>query len=230
MDFLIPKVPSKNRMRVNWRRGRARLAGVYDKLPIAIVASIAGIVLFIYGWINITPKTVWVSGYSTSNGRSVGSYMRRPPGSVPRDAPYETARFIGFILILSGGIFSLRTINKYYNALDDSLLPPILENIPKPIKISVPNKKAKARKEWNCIVCNGLIVKDSFYYYDSFQKLYSGRIKYCSSCRMILIQEKESNDSKYKQQMKLYINARERQYEKYFGPVDPNYKSNYFSI
>ncbi len=71
--------------------GRARIAGIFTILPIALLLQIGGCAVNLTAKYESTPKSVSVSGYYRSDGTYVHPYHRRPPGAAQYDAPFEEA-------------------------------------------------------------------------------------------------------------------------------------------
>ena len=84
----------------NSQRRKSQLTG--------ISLIVGGFLLWMFGCAGVTPASVFVSGYSRSNGTYVHSYSRRHADSVTHDAPFETAELLGF-LSACAGIYSLIT-------------------------------------------------------------------------------------------------------------------------
>lgn len=164
---------------------RARLAGLYSRLPI-------GVGLLLIGWFvlgvcssNITPSSVSVRGYYRRDGTYVSPYHRRPPGSVAHDEPYQFGALCGLGLAIAGLISTGSFIHALWKKSDFDLLPPIgyVSTLPPPpVKPRVPDAFAKSRKLWRCRRCPRLISVGDRYWYFSNPAPYAGRERICPSC------------------------------------------------
>jgi hypothetical protein len=100
------------------------------RIGISLFVLIGCIFLIIYAQSNLTPKTVYVSGYTKKDGTRVSSYYRRPPGSVEHDSPYETIKYLSIFAIVADGIFFYASCKKYKDEEYQNTKPPRQEVFP----------------------------------------------------------------------------------------------------
>lgn len=211
-----------------WKRfrhllGRAWLAGMFTWFPAGLFGSIIGIFLFVYAQSNLTPYSVSVRGYYRSNGTYVSSYMRRPPGSVKHDEPYEGLRLFAGLIVIAGTAASGISVYRIVKVSDIDFLPRIdyKSHLPeKPRDIHIPHKLAKARSTWLCTRCCVAINPGDLYFYYGDR----WRTRFCPNCRLRLMDEKRSEEMK----MSVYMEAvkkeeaerqalRASQYQHFYG-------------
>lgn len=82
-------------------------------IPLCVFGNIISCSAYIEAGSHLTPKTVYVTGYSRSDGTHIDSYYRRPPGGAIHDAPYERKRMIMTILFLGCLVFGAISIVNY---------------------------------------------------------------------------------------------------------------------
>ena len=135
---------------------KARLSGMFSETPKGLAVLIVASVVFLFAQGSLTPFSVFVSGYTRTDGTRVSSYSRRPPGSVPHDEPYQLLNLAGMAGLVVGVFFAGRPMWRFFAAQPETLVP-----IPKdaplppspPIFVRSPNRSAKARKDWTCEGC-----------------------------------------------------------------------------
>jgi hypothetical protein len=195
--------------RVRYYFGRARLAGMFTRLPIAIFILLIGILLWVYAASNATPYSVFVQGYQRAYGTYVSSHYRRPPGSVNHDSPYEVLSFLGIITSLTGIVYSAWIIIRFAGETDENLLPNVtVEGIRIDQTIHISNRNAQAQKNWNCERCRFSISAGQRYWYYEVKRGTSLwiRHRFCQECFSHI------KDVIEKQKL-----TRKEVYQKYFG-------------
>lgn len=207
----IKNVIKKDKMfnKARYYFGRARLAGMFTRLPMSIFVLLSGIFLYIYAVSEITPYSVFVRGYQRADGTYVSAHHRRPPGSVPHDSPYELLKYLGIITSLAGGAYSAWVIIRFASETDDSLLPNVtVEGIRIDQTINIPNRSAQAQKNWNCERCKSCINAGHRYWYYEVKRGTSLwiRHRFCQNCFSYI------KDVIEKQKL-----VRNEMYKKYFG-------------
>ena len=161
------------------------------QLPLSFVLILISLALLVLLRLDITPYSVFVSGYTRSDGTRVSSYYRRPPGSVPHDRPFEVLQWAS----LAGGISSvvwfvviIRRLKKADHRRLFSLSVKYSCSYPQPPpKVSMPRRGAVARKSWYCSRCHSIIESGSKYYYMSKNATY--RDHFCDNCRRQFLKE-----------------------------------------
>jgi hypothetical protein len=197
-----------------------------------ILLSFIGIFLcgyiFYISFVEITPSSVHVSGYTRSDGTVVNSYNRRPPNSVLHDIPFQTLSIISGIGTIACGIYFIKLIILCKNKeAIDYFIEEIKWNEDYPQKnykeIKIPNMSTIPRKDWRCNKCNGNIYSGTKYFYYKNEGT-SFRSHYCEKCIEILKEEKKENDKKKKIYTKKYNEIRAKhieqltiEYKKKFG-------------
>ena len=209
---------NNNEQRVGYRRGRAKLAGMYKTLPISILVVLIGITLHSAGSAGMTPASVSVRGYTRSDGTYVRPYSRRPPGSMVRDKPYERQKTIGFLLIVGGVLVAWRTGYRYRNATDNELLPSFVVDFSPPSTVRVPDKSAKSRKTWSCLDCERPISPgDTYFYREYWIDRYPERERFCKVCRDARVEQHLALEQELIRYREEVHRLKEAQYEEYFG-------------
>jgi len=83
---------------------KAKLSGMFTVFPASMAIALVALVVFLFAQANLTEYSVFVNGYTRSDGRSVSSYSRRPPGSVAYDQPYALLDMVGIVGMAIGGL------------------------------------------------------------------------------------------------------------------------------
>jgi hypothetical protein len=173
--------------------------------------------------LQLSPKSVGVSGYSRKDGTIVGSYNRRSSGMARRDAPYEILTFIFMIGAIGNGIW-LYSLRKKYLQLDINIKfhsnISYQFNYPKIgySNIRVPTGVVTPRKKWACDICGKKILTGSkFFYYDDESQ--SKRSHICEVCKEILAYSQNINSEKkliYDEEFNYVQIKREEQFKREF--------------
>lgn len=164
---------------------KARLSGVFSRFPAGLALVLAAVIVILFAQDNLTPFSVFVHGYTRSDGTRVSSYYRRPPGSVPHDRPYEQLRLAGVVVLVIGGYVSGKPLWLFFRARPETLLP-ALDNVPvppsPPERVQNPKQTAKARRNCSCQECGCIIPKGTTYYYVEAARARGPRSRYCGTC------------------------------------------------
>lgn len=201
---------------LSYYKGRAKLSCLCW-LPLSLSALSIGLLLVLYANENITTKSVSVSGYHRSDGTYVGSYSRRPPGSVQHDRPYENIKLLGIVIVGVGGFTAARSVYKFLLPSPFELLPSISSNelVEVPRDVRVPTLRAQARKDWYCESCRAHIGCGSEYWY--YKNTYSSRSRICTLCKEALKRSKADLPSarlRYANELRI---IRLKQFSEYYG-------------
>ena len=149
------------------------------RLVLAILCLTISIVstLFIYDL--LTPYSVSVAGYTRSDGSTVESYSRRPPGSVVHDSPFV---WIRNILVLLDILFAVRIIRTFWIIRRHDHVALFIQSInwkyEFPIKPDIELKYTASTVRQLCSACTTPIDPGNAYYYFK----HDPASIYCESC------------------------------------------------
>lgn len=175
---------------------KARLSGLFSRALLGgFVLLTVAVAAIPFAQDSLTPYSVFVSGYTRSDGTQVPSYYRRPPGSVPHDEPYEVLRFFALLAFGFGTYLLGKPIWVFCCAAPEALLPepgnaPPLPTRPEPV--DNPTKQARARRDWRCMACDSPIAKGEVYRYAKVVTAGAIRRRYCDACAARLTGEHRS--------------------------------------
>lgn len=153
-----------------------------------IALVLVGLLLWMFGCAGVTPSSVFVSGYYRSDGTYVGSYNRRPPGSVPHDSPFETAEWLGFFFVCFG-VYVLVSKDSARNTPTASYrrFPAPTPEVPDAIElVPVPTHRGVAESNWRCERCDRPFGEGTPYWFNGCS-IQSDTSRYCSLCRDELV-------------------------------------------
>lgn len=198
------------------------------KFTLSFLSFCLFLLLFLYANINMTPKSISVSGYYRNDGTYVRSYNRRPPGAVLNDRPFEALKTIASFGSITSGVYLYILFRRYNNShAIDFLKKDIIwvEDYPPQdfTLISVPEYSAVPRKCWTCDVCKNKIYPGSIYFYYA-KNSKSNRHHICNGCRdhlSILYRVNMDKKNNYVREVKIIRKKRANQlaieYRREFG-------------
>lgn len=199
-----------------------------EKFLISALLTILGFSLLIYSSLEMTPRSISVSGYTRSDGSYVRGYSRRPSGGAQHDAPFEVmSMFFGALTLFSGFYFGIKV--KEYLMFD------VESDFRRNFKFSydypemkiylkdIPNIKIVPKKNWNCNSCNKAILAGTEYFYYNNESQ-SNHSHICNNCRSNFILHnnnyykiKKEYDTEYEVIKKKRITEIEDAFQKVFN-------------